>query len=140
MAVHVHGRLEPGEGCAVFGGPRGPGRLPGRRAGRRLPGDDDAPRHLVIREPFEAGALDLLEGGPVRDAKYRRHRLAEPFVRNSHDDGFEHSRNLAQDDLDLGRRDVDATGDDDLLLAPHEREVAVLVQAAYVAAAEPAVD
>src|SRR5918997_5477275 len=65
--------------------------------------------------------------------------LAHGLVRHADDRGLEHALVLVEDLLDLARVDVVAAADDQLLLADHDEEVAVLVDLGHVARVEPAV-
>src|SRR5262249_15063852 len=53
--------------------------------------------------------------------------LTQPFVRPGDDRNLPHTRMLQQELLDLTRRDVLTTAHDDVLLAIHDRHVALVV-------------
>src|SRR5690606_15069419 len=67
------------------------------------------------------------------------HRLATTGVRHAGDGHFENRRVLGQHLFYLARVDVEATGDDHILLAIFDVEVAVLVHPGDVAGVEPAI-
>src|SRR6185369_8775356 len=89
-----------------------------------------------------AGEVDDISGGRLLAGLHHHDRLDRftPFVVGDADHGgFGHVRVIADRAFDLGRIDVLAAGDDHVLDAVVDVEVAVLVQVAGVAGAQPAV-
>ena len=101
----------------------------------------DAARPLEAREPRagERAERVAVERGAVAPHDDRRHLLAPARVRRADDRDVGDVGVRAQHRLDLGRRHVLAAGDDEVLHAPGDEEVAVGVAAAEVAGVEPAV-
>src|SRR6185437_638820 len=94
-------------------------------------------RHLaldVVAQLLGRGRRALLERDGGADL------LAVLVVGDAHDRGLPDRRVLVEHLLDLARVDVVAAADDQLLLAVHDVEVAVLIDAAHVAGVQPAVD
>src|SRR5262245_14899260 len=98
--------------------------------------------HIVLRtleagDRVEAEAIELARGGVAHDIG---HDDLAPFAVGSSDDGdLAHPRVPEQHLLDLARIDVGAAGDDDVLGAVLERQIAVGVEGAEVAGVQPAI-
>ena len=91
---------------------------------------------LALVQAFSAAAS--IDG--VRPQHHEGHRRLAPFLRRHADHGgFEHVGVLGQHRFDVAGIDVEAAGDDHVLLAVHQREKAVGVEPADVAGAHPAV-
>ena len=93
------------------------------------------------------GGQPRAEGGPQGVGVGRRarrgddgghHPLAEVGVGHPHHRGLGHAGPLQQRGLDLGGVDIEPAGDDEILAAAHEVDVAVGISEAEVAAAQPA--
>src|SRR5689334_3375653 len=99
--------------------------------------------HVVLLGALVAG--DVVETAPVECGWIRASddvgddALAPVVVRHADDGNFRDRLIAEKDVLHLARVDVVAAGDDHVLRAVHQREVAVLVEAAEVAGVEPAV-
>src|SRR4051812_30956827 len=110
-------------------------------AGQLLVHEPDLHRDL---ERGEASADVVLHVG-LRERRAVAHAddgtdlLAETIVRDADDRGLGDVGVLVERGFDLGRVDVLATADDDVLDAVDDEQVAVLVDAADVARVEPAV-
>ena len=102
------------------------------RALRQLVHQPDVPRVLVGGDPLLHERPQLVRRG--RGARLERdrraHLLAERVVRDPDHGRLGDRRMLVQDLLDLPRVDVVPAADDQLLLAVHDEEVAVLVDPA----------
>ena len=99
-------------------------------------------RGALVAGDARATELDQLFGGrraarTQHDA--RRHLLAAHRVGRAVDGGLTHRRVRVEHVLDLRRIDVEAGGDDHVLQAVADREVAVVVAHADVAGVKPAV-
>src|SRR5579872_7486103 len=114
--------------------------LAGRPLGQRV-GDPHVPRVLVRRDLALDVVAQLLGGDG--GARLEGHRggdlLAERLVRHADHGGLGDRGMLVEHLLDLARVDVVAAADDQVLLAVHDVEVAVLVDPGQVAGVEPAV-
>ena len=115
-------------------------------AGRAL-GDfgeeEDLARHLERREAFGAGKRRIscsVALTPSRRTTAAATSSPSIVVRHRERDDLQHGRVVHQHFVDLARRDLLAAAIDDLLQAAGERDVAVGVDDALVAGAEPAVD
>src|SRR5207244_10066183 len=102
-----------------------PQHLPAR-ALRELVAELDRPRALVAGEPLAAELDELVLAdlrGRAADDDGRR-PLAPRLVGDADDGGLEHRRVRVQHLLDLARIDVLAAGDDQVLLAVDDVDVA----------------
>src|SRR5262245_4531180 len=89
-----------------------------------------------------AAVLDDLGFGSLRRPSqndYRLYRLTPFLVRHADDRHLENSGVCADNFLDLTRVDVCTTGDDHVLLAIRDVQVAIFVKMTHVAGMEPAV-
>src|SRR5262249_11625665 len=113
---------------------------PARRADRQLVYELHGARILVsghtllgVRDQFfgsdRVARLELDDGLDL---------LAEPLVGDADHSGCGDGRVRVQLLLDLTRIDVEATADDQLLLAVHDEEIAVVIDIAHVPSVEPA--
>ncbi len=141
----VDGRCDVGVGHRVTADDGGAVRAAQRRlehlaggVARQLVDDLDARRALEVGQPLpgegdQLGGRDLAVAGDGGDD-----RLAPALVGQPEDGHLADGRVAHEDLLDLDRVDVLAAGDDHVLLAVDERDVAVLVDLAEVAGVEPA--
>ena len=112
------------------------------RGARQVLGERDALRRLDAAEALLRGGHDVgLRGRPGarRGDDDRVNRLAPAVAGNADDGGESDLGQREQGLLDLARVHVEAAGDDHVLLAIDDRQVAVLVEEADVARQMPAV-
>jgi hypothetical protein len=109
--------------------------------GQRLVAEDDAGGLLHRADPVAAPGDQLLLGsvGALPQHDHGAWRLAPLGVRDAHDRDLTHGRVVGDGVLQLRGPDVEAAGDDHVLLAVGEEEVAALVQVADVAGEDEAV-
>ena len=102
---------------------------------RQLVHERDGPRHLEAREALAAVLAKLVLGrGRARAEDDERDAgLAPALVRDADDRGLEHRRVVVEDVLDLGRIDVLAARDDQLLDPAHDPVEALVVALGDVA-------
>ena len=98
----------------------------------------DAGRALEVGQPLPGEGDQLGRRGLAVTGHGGDDRLAPALVGQPEDGDLAHGRVADDDLLDLDRVDVLAAGDDHVLLAVDERDVAVLVDLAEVAGVEPA--
>ncbi len=114
--------------------------LAGRVAGEVVD-DVHLARPLVVGEAFGAEREQLVDRELATGTHHHECAdvLAEHLVRYSDDRGLLDVGVLEQHRLDIGRVDVVAAADDQVLLAADEVQEPVLVEVAEVTAAQPAV-
>src|SRR5215204_1534130 len=115
--------------------------LAGRISGQRLVAQLDVLGHLEVGETLRAVGAEVLgrRGRVGLELHHRLDLLAEHLVRDADDGGVDDVGMLEEGLLDLDAVHVLATPDDHVLRPVDEVEEPVLVEAADVAAAEPAV-
>ncbi len=68
----------------------------------------------------------LVDGGVRRSHNHRRHRLAEVAMRQADDGCLDNSGERVDLGLDLLRIDIEAAGDDEILAAAGDRDIAIM--------------
>ena len=110
-----------------------------QRVARQSLHEDDGRRSLVIDQALGAVGPEptLIEGGIVADDD-RRDALTAAVVRQPKHGRLAHAGAVVEDALDNLRVDVEAAGDDQVVLAADQGQKAGVVQRAQVAGIEPA--
>src|SRR5205823_3184794 len=114
--------------------------LAGRRARQWSFAHDDPARPLVACEALAArGVYGGCREPGARGDDHGHYRLAPAFVGHAEHRRLRDALEPVDDLLDLLRVDVEAAGDDQILLPTRDGEVALLVDDAEVAGVQPAV-